>query len=122
MLREIHNTRQIDGELPRRWFMSNDMDLVIWCDNNGSIAAFQLAYNKSRMEHALTWKSDSGYRHHRVDNGEDRSGKHKSAPLLDPDSNFITAVVADQFKKVAAEIDNTVADFIYEKLLQFPGA
>ena len=100
--------------------MSNDMDLVVWCGDDGSIAAFQLAYNKLRQEHALSWKRDSGYRHHQADNGEDRSGKYKSTPLLVPDGNFIASVVADQFREVATEIDGTVANFIYEKLLEFP--
>lgn len=120
LLREIPNPRQIAGELPRRWFSNEDMDLIVWVDDDGSIAAFQLAYDQLRLEHAVTWKRKSGFSHDLVDDGEGRPGKYKAAPLLIPDGEFAAPEVAARFKTGAADIDGAVSRFVYAKLLECP--
>ena len=70
MLQEIRNTRQIPSEHPRRWYMDETMDLIVWFGEDGSIVGFQLAYDHLDLEHALTWKYRSGFQHEKVDDGE----------------------------------------------------
>ena len=42
MLTEIKGTRQIPGEGRRRWFRDDELDLIVWYEENGAIAGFQL--------------------------------------------------------------------------------
>ena len=53
-LTEIPEVRQIPDEPRRRWFRSDDLDLIVWCDESGAPTSFQLCYDKPRSEHALT--------------------------------------------------------------------
>lgn len=69
-LTEVRNVRQVPGELRRRWFGSEEFDLIVWCDDSGVPSAFQLCYDKPRAEHALTWKHDLGFLHTVVDDGD----------------------------------------------------
>ena len=121
MLREILNTRQIPGDLPRRWFTDEDMDLVVWFDQD-TIAGFQLSYDKLRSERALTWKRCSGFRHESVDDGEGRPGRYKAAPLMLADGDFAAAEVARRFKHSGAEIDRDIVLFVHQKLLEVPAS
>src|SRR5690242_6752512 len=82
MLMEFQNVRQVPGEPRRRWFTSEDVDLVVWCDESGCAIAFQLCYDKARSERALTWKPDCGFSHRAVDDGEGSRGKYKATPIL----------------------------------------
>jgi hypothetical protein len=96
------------------------MDLVVWlCDDN-SIAGFQLPYDQTRSEHALTWKYRSGFRHDSVDDGEGRPGKYKATPILTPDGIFPAPVIAERFKQRATGIDEAISNFVHTKLLEFP--
>jgi len=119
MLREIRNTRQITSEPPRRWFADEDMDLVVWLGDDGSIVGFQLAYDQIRSERALTWKYQSGFRHDGVEDGEGRPGKYKATPILIPDGEFAAQVVAERFKQRATGIDEVISGFVYAKLLEY---
>ncbi len=119
MLREIKNTRQIEGELPRRWFNDKEMDLIVWIDENREIAGFQLTYDKHHFEHALTWTRDNGFSHKQVDDGEGRPGKYKATPLLMPDGKFDAQTTASKFLKNSCEIDQHISRFVHDKLLSF---
>ena len=54
MLTEIEKTRQIPGEGIRRWFRDDELDLIVWYGDDGSIEGFQLCYDKLQHERALT--------------------------------------------------------------------
>jgi len=97
------------------------MDLIVWLGDDGSILGFQLAYDKLHSEHALTWKRRSGFRHESVDDGEGRPGKYKATPILIADGVFAAPKVAQCFKDRAAGLDQRVADFVYAKLIDYPG-
>lgn len=119
MLREIRNTRQVDGESPRRWFFSHDQDLLVWFDKEGRPVAFQLAYGKYRDEHAIRWNAGQGFAHHRVDDGENRGFK-KGAPLLYPDGVFDAKSVLEQFLAIAREVPREIVEFITARLREHP--
>lgn len=120
MLQEIPNPRQIPGESPRRWFHSPEMDLIVWlCDKTGGeIAGFQLCYDKTRGEKALSWKADRGFSHMHVDDGENTVGKHKGSPLLTPDGAFDNAAVQRRFSSAARALPADLRNFVEAKLAQ----
>ena len=117
MLKEIMKTRQLQDENPRRWFADENMDLIVWFDDGNNISGFQLCYDKPFAEHALTWRTGSGFSHNRVDDGEGKPGSHKSTPLLVPDGRFNLAQIAGKFSEAAADLDAAIRDFICSKLL-----
>ena len=123
MLKEVQHVRQIEGEPKRRWFSDQFFDLIVWFDEEDEIIGFQLCYDVSGDERALTWKEDSVYTHDRVDQGEarpDTPGMRKATPVLVKDGLFEYKKIAAQFKGKSREIDETVAVFVYEKILQYP--
>lgn len=114
MLVEHTIVRQIEGERARRYFSDDNFDLVVWSDADGSIAGFQLCYDKGRDERALTWERDGGYVHERVDAGE-VVGKARS-PVLVADGVFPVRDIATRFRAACAAIDQPVAQFVSEKI------
>ena len=57
MLVEIEGVRQIPEEGPRRWFVDENMDLIIWyLPDRISITGFQLCYDKKSVQRCLTWQ------------------------------------------------------------------
>lgn len=119
MLREIRNTQQVPGELPRRWFFSEEQDLLVWIGADGKPAAFQLAYGKYRDEHAIRWKTGKGFSHHRVDDGE-KGGTGKEAALLHPDGTFEAKRVVDQFLALSKKMPSDLVEFVTARLREHP--
>ncbi len=61
MLVEIEGVRQIPEEGPRRWFVDENMDLIIWYDSDlETILGFQLCYDKKSVQRCLTWQKGEG--------------------------------------------------------------
>jgi hypothetical protein len=119
MLREIENARQIEGELPRRWFFSHEQDLLVWVGPDRNPEAFQLAYDKYRNERAIRWKTGRGFSHYVVDDGES-GGVGKEAPLLYPDGAFDAAKVMRRFIELSAGMPKDIVDFVVERLRTHP--
>lgn len=120
MLREIPATRQNNPDIRKRWFTDSDMDLYIWLKNDAP-ASFQLTYNKQDKEHAINWNSHTGFSHNRVDSGEEVAHlKYKMSPILLPDGNFDAPDTAHKFLRASKNIDGTIADFTYARLLEYP--
>jgi hypothetical protein len=120
MLREFANVRQIDGESKRRWFADEYFDLIVWLNDREDIIGFELCYDISRTHRALIWRQDTGYSHHRVDDGEHRPGKMKASPILMSDGRFDHIEIAEKFQHATQQIEPKISTFVYEKLLQYP--
>ena len=116
VLLEITQVRQVDGEPRRRWFTSSSMDLVVWLDDDDAVAGFQLCYGRPTDENALTWRRGQGWSHARVDDGEDRPGKHKASPILLPGGSFDRHALATLFRVQCGEIDRDIAEFVSRML------
>lgn len=82
------------------------------------IIGFQLCYDKTGAERALTWQEATGYSHYHVDTGEEGS-RSKRTPLLVADSNFKPMKIAELFRQRSAQIDRQIAQFVYEKIIQY---
>jgi hypothetical protein len=121
LLREIRNVRQVPGELRRRWFTSETMDLIVWLDESNGPTQLQLCYDKGRRrsERALTWKIGSGYTHTAVDDGEIGHGRYKSTPILVADGGFNTERVSGLFMKDGAELPADIVEFVATKIQEY---
>ena len=118
-MREIARTRQVDGEPPRRWFFSHQMDLLVWLDEAGAPQYFQLCYGKYHDEHALRWKPGHGHTHYRVDDGAEAGFGGGTAFLID-DGPFDAGRVLDQFQALSVELPLDVVQFVTDKLQAHP--
>ena len=121
MLREIRNVRQIPGELKRRWFTSDTMDLIVWVDESDGPSQLQLCYDKGRQraERALTWKHQTGYTHTAVDDGEAGLGRYKSTPILIADGSFNSSRVRNLFLKDSAHLPADIIQFVTSKIQEY---
>jgi hypothetical protein len=124
VLVEYRNVRQIRGEGHRRWFSDDFFDLIVWYDSRhrgrSHITGFQLCYDRTGYERALTWTRDRGYSHEKVDTGEDRQGGLKSTPILVADGHFVSAPIAERFREASRGIDPDVADLVLDTLARSP--
>ena len=120
-LREIVASSQHQGESQRRWFTSAEQDLYVWQGDEGEIVAFQLCYDKSRNEHALYWRSDRGYAHLRVDDGE-ASSFSSETPILLADGACDIAAVRRRFLALADALPDDVCRCVLARLDSWSGA
>jgi len=114
MMREVKNVRQNPEDGFRRWFVDAYFDLIVWYDKNG-ISGFQLCYEKNYSERSLTWRSNGGYSHNKVDQGE-VAGGHKMSPILVADGIFAKESIAERFLRDSQSLEKELAAFIYEKI------
>jgi hypothetical protein len=119
MMKELKNTKQNPGELFRRWFHDDYFDLIVWFNPDGSTHSFQLCYDKKRYERVLSWRSPGTYSHNRIDDGEGRPFRHKSAPIAVADGMFNTAEVAERFMNVAAALPENVTSLVWDAIRQY---
>ena len=82
MLRELKQSKFPDRRKIRRWFTSDKLELILWCDLDDGINEFQLLYKSGLEDKAFTWNEQDGFSHHNVDDGEERPGKPKMSPIL----------------------------------------
>jgi hypothetical protein len=115
MLRELSHIRQVLEEPRRRWFADDYFDLIVWVGDGGECLGFQLCYNKSGDEHALTWYKETGFKHHRVDDGE-LQRPYKATPILVADGVVDFASLSCLFKERSGKMDQQVAGFVLGKI------
>jgi hypothetical protein len=116
VLREIKSVQQERGVGRRRWFESDGLDLVVWlgpADTN--IAGFQLCYDLGAGEHALTWRTDEGFSHTRVDSGDDVR-PYKGSPVLEPDGSVPWREIATLFEARSATLETPLRKLIRDRL------
>jgi hypothetical protein len=117
MLREFGKTRQEGSRHKRRWFYSWECDLILWLNGDESLWGFQFCYDKPH-EHALTWVSDCGYSHMRVDTGS----RFCAAPLLVPNGAFEPRYILETFEQQATLVPAAYRGFIVERFLELAAA
>lgn len=116
-LSEVVPARQVPGEPERRWFTSEDVDLIVWCGADGAPIAFQLCYDRGPAERAVTWTPDGGLSHRRVDDGEGGGGlRFKATPILVPDGAFDAERVRAIFAAQAGALPPAIVEFISARL------
>lgn len=121
MLHEIKNVRQEPGAGRRRWFESEGLDLVVWLDDADGVSGFQLHYNLGHGEHALTWRPESGFLHHAVDEGDTTPLKNE-APVLVPDGGVPWSELTGLFDARSGQLEPQLRDLVHGKLVTHEGA
>lgn len=119
MLRELPEKKPLPGEKKRRWYFCHELDLVVWFDDVENPTGFQLAYNKYRNEHSISWQINEGFRHYVVDEGNLLPGESET-PLLYVSGEFSASPVIDQFRSLSIEMPKHIVSFVIEKLLSYP--
>lgn len=120
ILTEILELRQIPNEPRRRWFRSDDLDLIVWFDESGVPTGFQLCYDRTRAERALTWRAGFGFLHTGVDDGEQAGLWYKEAPILVGDGELDANGLSDHFLAASAGLPPGIAGFVGNKLKEHP--
>ena len=117
----VHEPRPPTREQHRRWFSNEDFDLFVWFDDLGAIAGFELCYDRSDVERALSWSPIRGYRHWRVDTGEATGLNYDMTPILVPDdAEFPKDRVTAAFAQAANTVEPTILSFVVQRLQDVP--
>ena len=117
MLQEVPAV-QVAREPHRRWFADEYFDLVLWLSDPASIVAFELCYDKPRLERAVIWSRDRGHEHLRVDAGDDTPMRNRT-PILVSDGSFPKEQVIARFIQAAAALAPPIRTFVLERLQEF---
>ena len=120
MLKEWEGVRQRLEEGRRRWFTDEHFDLILWYDSEDVLLGFQLCYDKTGSERAITWFASGTYTHAKVDTGESSFGIKETAVLVS-DGVFDSGAVAERFRAAATKVDPDVVDLVVGRLNAYPG-
>ena len=110
--REIPSVRHDPGESNRRWFIGDDLELIIWSDEAGGVRRFQLAYDRRGEERMVEWDRSRGIALHRVDTGEVHPLQPKATPILAPDHRRPPGDLAARFAAAAGSLERRVRDSV----------
>ncbi len=119
-MKEFINIRQIPGEFRRRWFSSNEFDLIVWFLDDGRLFGFELCYDKHGNERSIRWSHSSGFQHMAVDDGEQNLGKYKETPILIADGIFDARQVHSDFLAVSHMLPEEIAEYVLNTIGQYP--
>ena len=104
----------------RRWYNDTDMDLYVWFIDEMPVR-FHLIWNKQRRMQSISWNNETGFNDGRLNPFELLVLVAGAAPLHRDNTEFNIAVLANRFLRNSENIDTSVADFIYARLLEYPG-
>jgi hypothetical protein len=125
MLKEIFRFHNYSGYSDRRLFTDSDMDLYVWF-NQEVPERFHLTYNKQGYSRSVGWNNETGFDQRRCAGIKALSTmtgiSHMLEPLFLDDAGDIPAsVLAHRFLHASDQIAPSLADFIYARLLEYPG-
>jgi hypothetical protein len=116
-LHEVKNCRQIRGELRRRWFSADELDLIVWCNDTLAPVGFQFCYQDGWTERALTWRPRLGYTHATIDDGESNPGlRPKCTPVLQPDGPINFQRLQELFVEACSGLPADIIAFVSSRL------
>ena len=119
-LQEIDGVRQIPDAEGRRWFVSRDLDLLVWYSGDDEIYGFQLCCGEGESEDALTWMVDRGFLLSRVDDGEGGgAGKPKKSPMLVAGGNTDVSELAAKFEAQCRDLPVEIAALVMTRIGEF---
>ena len=99
----------------RRWYQDEYFDLYVWHDAAGSPTGFQLCYDRSRNEGAITWDKLGSFGHDQVDDGE-RDPFSSMTPILRPDGTPPYFRICDRFLAASTDCPQEIRDFVIDRL------
>lgn len=117
VLREMRHVRQEPTPGHRRWFDDDvlPLELIVWYDAAGVVEGFQICYNFSGGEHALTWRPSVGFAHSAVDTGS--AGPYANrTPILIPDGSVPWADLTKRFEGCSATLEPALRELVSARL------
>jgi len=108
MLRELENVRQLKGEGVRRWFIDEDLELILWYDVNKKLEGFQILYDKLAGTRTITWKKVTP-----------AAGESKSVLVSDGPYNRVR--IHNMVEKSSENLETNLRRFILERLQSHGG-
>jgi hypothetical protein len=96
------------------------MDLYIWFMGEMPVR-FHLIWNKLGRIQSICWNSESGFKDTRFSAFELLLLLSGALPLRKDNTEFNIAALANRFLRNCEHIEATLADFIYARLLEYPG-
>lgn len=120
MLIEFRKVRERSAEETRRWFHNEYFDLIIWYDKSYKVNAFKLCYDKLEDEKLLMW-NNKGFISHELFNINEDLLKKVEQTKPGNQSFFVTDSVVNRFKNDSKTIDERIANFVYEKIIEYKG-
>lgn len=103
MLQELTDVRQIRGEGLRRWFIDDDLELILWYDFERKLEGFQICYDKLAGTRTITWKKVTPV-----------SGETKS--ILVSDGPYNKARIMALMERSSETLDGALRTFILQRL------
>ncbi len=110
--------RSVHGDAERRWLSDDYFDLIVWYDAARQIHGFQLCYDKSGCERALTWKLKHGLSHAGIDGGESKPAFNRT-PVLIADGPFPAENVRREFLARSRLLPAEIPDLLLAKITEF---
>jgi hypothetical protein len=107
--------RPVARDLDRRWISDDYFDLIVWYEQGGGIHGFQLCYDKSGHERALTWTRGGGFQHTGIDSGEASPNANRT-PVLVADGDFPAGEVRGEFMARSGQLPADIRDLVLEKI------
>jgi hypothetical protein len=117
MLIEFKAVSQHTGEPKRRYFVSDYFDLYVWENEDKQLVGFQLCYDKSDKERALSY-IDGVFTHRGIDTGEANASENRT-PILVADGVFSKEENLSRFMDESKMMDQKVAAYVIGKLNEF---
>jgi hypothetical protein len=113
MLVEFEKVMQEAGVGRRRWFHGFRMELIIWHQESGAPAGFQICYTResSGVENALTWRPETGFSHAVVDSGDARPDKNMT-PVLIQGGEVPWSYVQAEFERESVGLAPELRNFV----------
>jgi hypothetical protein len=110
--------KSVTGDMDRRWLTDDYFDLILWYDAAKRIHGFQLCYDKSRRERALTWTVTNGFLHSAVDGGESKPTTNRT-PILLADPVFSSEEVMREFCARSELLSQEICDLVLGKIAEY---
>ncbi|MES2572808.1 MAG: hypothetical protein V4710_22485 [Verrucomicrobiota bacterium] len=110
--------RRIENDFDRCWITDDYFDLYIWYEPDGGIHGFQLCYDKPCGERALTWTKSRGYRHSKVESGEETPTSNR-APLLVQEKAFDVEGVRNEFLLRSSGVDLSIRELVLARMEEY---
>jgi hypothetical protein len=112
VLREFVHVKQENGPGRRRWFETENFELVVWLDGRDEVEGYQICYDLGRGEHALTWRPRLGFRHDEVDSGDEPRGGGKMTPILIPKGAVPWTELTRRFETVGGSLESGLRELV----------
>lgn len=110
--------RSVAQDLDRRWFFDDYFDLIVWYESDDQIHGFQLCYDKSGRERALTWSREGGFLHTAVDSGETIPTANRT-PVLVADGAFPIEKVRREFTTRSSLLPAEIRELVLVRVRDF---